>query len=756
MNKIFEELAKLPFFNKLLELTGIDENYFYLFSLIIVFSSGGSLVYFVRKKFKQLIEWHGIINKARDLKPEFEMDYIKDLSKIFIRTTAAEKSPNRYDNPSEVYKHTGQPYDLIDFMLKRSFNENIEHNKYYLVLADSGMGKTAFMLNLYLQNYSYINFLFGKRYTIKLLRFQSLNADKPDDILERIKKMNCDDISNTILLLDGLDEDPFIFSKDKSVSDESAFEQRVSQIVTDTCRYKEVVITCRTQYFPQQEDDLYELSIRRDGRGRHKFQKYYIFPFSDTDVHKYLDRKYGYSILKYRHGRKKEIALQIVKNSKNLMVRPMLMSYMDYLLEDEKVYTSSSQIFETLIEKWLERESKKWKKESDRKIFIDALQKFSINVALEIYNKWITDGVLHISKERAIEIASECGYDLSPDEATGKSLLTCDANLNWKFAHKSILEYLLAKEINNQFSSNNFDFAIRFEFFGMDMTKNFCSEIMAPTSLLSMNYVPIKGGEFLMGSPENEIDRIKERETKHLVRLSDFYFCKYVVTVADFKKFIENSKYQTDAEKENCSGIWDGKESREKESLNWRNGPSGKERQPEEYNHPVLYVSWNDADAYCRWLSEKSGKIFRLPTEAEWEYACRAGGATSTPFTTGDKLTTEQANYNGDYPYNNYKKGMFRKNTVPVDSFTPNTWGLYNMHGNVWELCHDRFEGSFYDECRSKGIVTNPDNQAKGSNHVLRGGGWDSGARDCRSAYRSSCDPVGCFNFVGFRLVFVP
>ena len=129
MNKIFEEVAKLPLLNKLLELTGIDGSYLYLLSLITVFSAGGTIVFLVRKRLKKIIEWHEIIKRARDLKPEFEIDYIKDLREIFIRTTAAEKSPNRYDNPGEVYKHTGHPYDLIDFMLKRSFNENIEHNQ---------------------------------------------------------------------------------------------------------------------------------------------------------------------------------------------------------------------------------------------------------------------------------------------------------------------------------------------------------------------------------------------------------------------------------------------------------------------------------------------------------------------------------------------------------------------------------------------------------------------------------------------------
>jgi len=417
MDPIYEQIAELPWIKGLLELAGIDEKYVSLLSLIIVVAVSVVIITFVRKIWIKINEWHSIIKK----------DDIKELSHIFIRTTAAEKSPNRYDNPGEAYKYTGKTYDLIDFMLKKSFNENVESHKYYLVLADSGMGKTAFMLNLYLQNYSYVNFfdfLFGKTYTIKLLRFQSRNADKPDDILERIKNMNCDDIPNTILLLDGLDEDPFIFPKDKSRSDEEAFKLRVDQIVDATCRYKEVVITCRTQYFPQQEDDLYELSIRKGGGGFHTFQKYYIYPFSDADVHKYLNQKYGSSVLQYLHGRKKEIALQVVKNSNNLMVRPMLMSYIDYLVEDDRVYTSSVQIYEALIEKWLMREGAKWKRVSEREVFVRALKNFSLQVAIEIYNNWLNNRTFYITKDKAIEIAGKCEYPIDRHEATGKSLLS--------------------------------------------------------------------------------------------------------------------------------------------------------------------------------------------------------------------------------------------------------------------------------------------------------------------------------------------
>ncbi|MFZ4525876.1 MAG: formylglycine-generating enzyme family protein [Chlorobium sp.] len=171
-------------------------------------------------------------------------------------------------------------------------------------------------------------------------------------------------------------------------------------------------------------------------------------------------------------------------------------------------------------------------------------------------------------------------------------------------------------------------------------------------------------------------------------------------------------------------------------------------------NHPVVGVSWNDADSYCKWRSGKTQQKFRLPTEAEWEYACRAG--TSTPFNTGENLTTDQANYDGNNPYNNNPKGKYRSIPVAVDSFAPNPWGLYNMHGNVWEWCSDWYGDKYYDECKAKGVVENPEGPVTGSNRVLRGGGWDGHAGRCRSAIRNGVSPVHRFNFVGFRLVFVP
>jgi formylglycine-generating enzyme required for sulfatase activity len=271
---------------------------------------------------------------------------------------------------------------------------------------------------------------------------------------------------------------------------------------------------------------------------------------------------------------------------------------------------------------------------------------------------------------------------------------------------------------------------------------------------LPENFVLIKGGTFSMGSPESEEGRFSD-ELQHEVKVSDFAMCRYAVSVGDFKRFVEKSGYQTDAEKENWSNVWNGKEWEKKEGINWRHDFSGNERPHGEQSHPVLHASWNDAVAYCEWLSKKHGVgVYRLPTEAEWEYACRAG--TTTPFNTGENLTTDQANYKGNYPYRNYPKGEYRQKTVPVDAFKPNGYGLYNMHGNVWEWCGDWYGEKYYEECRKKGVVENPQGPSSGSYRVLRGGSWSDDAQDCRSACRYLVSPGYRDIDVGFRLVFVP
>jgi formylglycine-generating enzyme required for sulfatase activity len=160
---------------------------------------------------------------------------------------------------------------------------------------------------------------------------------------------------------------------------------------------------------------------------------------------------------------------------------------------------------------------------------------------------------------------------------------------------------------------------------------------------------------------------------------------------------------------------------------------------------PVEQVSWDDAQEFIQKLNQMEGAShYRLPTEAEWEYACRA--ATTTPFFTGGCISTGQANYNGNYPGENCPKGTYRKKTVKAGSFPPNAWGLHDMHGNVWEWCQDWY-GTY-----PSGPVVDPKGPDKGKQRVLRGGSWSGGARLLRSAFRNRVTPGYRGDLIGFRV----
>lgn len=454
---------------------------------------------------------------ARDLKPEFDYKTIKGFREIFIPSRYDRISPNRYDNPHEAHKHS-EPRKLIPFMLKKSFNERVENEKFYLILGDSGMGKTAFMVNLYIKFHSV--FRFNRNHKMKLFRFQPPDIDDPEDVIERIKKIDREEAKNTILLLDGLDEDPYILSKDPKVTDDAAFEKRLNNIASSTKNFCDVVITCRTQYFPQEELQDYVLSIRKPDGGFFKLNKYYLFPFSDKEVKKYLRKKYG--VLRFWNRPKKKKAKLLVENSHKLMSRPMLLSYLDDLVVEEDVkYRNCYQIYETLIEKWIDRESKKCKKPNEQEKFKKNLRKLAHETALDMYAKWQSEGVLFLKKEDTDNLANKYNIELKPEEVKGKSLLTCDPLRNWKFAHKSILEYFLAIECFNKL-----EFAVNFNFTGMDMVKHFYEE-MQPF-INATDFVKVEFGVFKMGDEYGDLG--SSEKPVHDVKISDFYMSKTLVT----------------------------------------------------------------------------------------------------------------------------------------------------------------------------------------------------------------------------------
>jgi formylglycine-generating enzyme required for sulfatase activity len=241
---------------------------------------------------------------------------------------------------------------------------------------------------------------------------------------------------------------------------------------------------------------------------------------------------------------------------------------------------------------------------------------------------------------------------------------------------------------------------------------------------IDLDMVLVPGGKFLMGSPEDELKRNSDEGSQHEVTVPQFFMGKYPVTQAQWRV---------------VAGWEQVKETLKSDPANFK----GDDR-------PVEQVSWMDAIEFCARLSRETGREYRLPSEAEWEYACRAG--TSTPFYFGETITTELANYDGNYVYGNGAKGEYREETTIVGKFPANGFGLYDMHGNVWEWCQDDWHNS-YEGAPNDGSAWSTKTAETTARKVLRGGSWFLNPWDCRSAQRFDLDASAAFNDVGFRVV---
>jgi formylglycine-generating enzyme required for sulfatase activity len=229
---------------------------------------------------------------------------------------------------------------------------------------------------------------------------------------------------------------------------------------------------------------------------------------------------------------------------------------------------------------------------------------------------------------------------------------------------------------------------------------------------IKLEIVAIPTGTLLMGSPENELERDDRESPQHQVTVPSFFMGKYQLTQAQYQAIMG---YNPAYFKGN--------------------------------NRPVERVSWDDAVTFCQKLSQKTGKNYRLPSEAEWEYACRAG--TKTPFSFGDNITSDLVNYNGNYPYASAPKGKYREQTTDVGTFPPNAFGLYDMHGNVWEWCEDDWHENYRNAPINGSAWTIPSRSFK----LLRGSSWDGLPEDCRSACRDYLNFACNYSNIGFRVV---
>jgi sulfatase modifying factor 1 len=246
---------------------------------------------------------------------------------------------------------------------------------------------------------------------------------------------------------------------------------------------------------------------------------------------------------------------------------------------------------------------------------------------------------------------------------------------------------------------------------------------------IKMKLVWIRPGTLKMGSPRQEQGRQGDEDQHEVQITKGFYLGACEVTQAEYEKVTGKNPSQVSPSGEALRLLGRADRSR----------------------FPADCVTWEEAVDFCKKLSarpeeKKAGRVYRLPTEAEWEYACRAGTTTATHY--GDSLSGGQANFHGGVPYGEGKKGEQLDRTCKVGSYKPNKWGLFDVHGNVWEWCADWYGEKYYQDSPKK----DPSGPAGGTRRVFRGGSWAAIGRNCRSAHRTSGVPTLRATYVGFRV----
>jgi len=283
---------------------------------------------------------------------------------------------------------------------------------------------------------------------------------------------------------------------------------------------------------------------------------------------------------------------------------------------------------------------------------------------------------------------------------------------------------------------------------------------------IEANMVLVNGGTFNMGCVSKFGQQCSDTELhSHTVNLSSFYIGGYDVMVKEFELFIAETGYKTDAEKKGSSKIWDCRDWVESPNVNWRDKDDGTPWKVNEKGRPVVHISWNDASAYCKWLSAKTGKNFRLPTEAEWEYAARGGAKSLGYFFAGSDSPKEVAWYklrcnevrnieNPDEifitrPYDDMGNQVVIHR---VGLKLSNELGLYDMSGNVYQWCSDWYDENFYNYSVDK----DPKGPESGDSRIIRGGSWATGEYDAslKVVSRGRQEPDFRSSEIGFRLVY--
>lgn len=417
-----------------------------------------AIIYLIYKGIKLLLSWCrkllSIGNKKRrseyihqNLDHDFK-DYLgRKNKKLYIETHFVSCPPHDYEDPNQAT--TASTRESMTSFCARIFKEDNPNKRLYMVLAGSGMGKTTFMVNMFCR---YVTTKFTRKglpFDIRILR---LDDERVIAKIQEIKNDQTITPNKTILLLDALDENLH------ASEDFKKFKTDLEAVIEP---FRLVMITCRAQFFDNEKMVPEETSWSSTGREKNliNYNKVYISPFSDEDIEKYLSIKYK------GQKKKRRLARSIIGNCKDLMVRPLLLSYIDDLLEDNAEYTDISDVYDTLIDRWLQREVNKIQDKTERQQQKDTLYRFSIDIAKTIYSNWKDVKSMQLKPEQMNSFMENYKYKEIPFDIKRRSLINRNVSGAFKFAHKSFLEYFLAKEF---FQNPSFEF----DFEGMDIAKD--------------------------------------------------------------------------------------------------------------------------------------------------------------------------------------------------------------------------------------------------------------------------------------------
>ena len=442
-----------------------------------------------------------IQKRKKDLRPFYTAKEIKDATQYYIPTHFQNIQPTTesINSTTSVARQ-----ELIPFFV-RAFEKD-DDQRFYIILGDSGMGKTTFLLNLYFK-YAYKR---SSKYEIKIYPLNNKNT------LSSIEQVPDDKKIDTILLLDALDEDRLAFQD---------YNKRIAEIIDKTWDFCKVIITSRTQFFANQAAEPSDVMIPKAGGagGTHDFEKLYISPFDDQDIDRYLRKRYSWVQI-----RKRNKAFKAVEKAPNILVRPMLLNYIEDLIENDQEFQFSFQIYKTLIDEWIKREQKIYYQRKKKETLRKKLFQFSKIIALKMYENYKFNGTVWLDEFSIQQCADAIDIDLDEIKFTSRSLLTRNPVGEWEFAHKSIWEYFLALEcVEYPLFAETFDFG------NMEVSEKFCQEInYGPTLKALTNRSQINGQyktedewKYLKNLSLEEVPEIRVLSLNHLKGF-DFAWCE--------------------------------------------------------------------------------------------------------------------------------------------------------------------------------------------------------------------------------------